>query len=244
MTGPKKIILLHETDLARIALLTTDQKWIELRRLREFVPTHSWAPFREALPAICQARKSLLALPRATWAEIEAGIRRRCKKHPHWIAANLQLAKLVFDHATSAEILAVEWSFGGLALGFGAAVRFWPEFYIVENGVPLILSSDPRRGNGLTKLARKFAFSVMYHHIARGDFAEARFRIAMFPVNRENKSRSIKFFDATPEELLDYETLNSAVQETYQIWFEVLAEREEEARRAKATGTGGLFDQS
>jgi hypothetical protein len=239
--GPKKIGPLHETDLARIALLPLEQKRIELQRLREFVPTHSWNPFRLALPAIFQAKKSLLDLPRATWPEIKAGIGRACKKHPGWLEPNLQLAKLVFEHASEMKVSSIEWSFGGLAVGFGAAVRYWPEFYIIENDLPVILSCDPRRGNGYTKLAHSFVFSAMHHHIARGDFLEARFRIASFPVNRARKERSIRYVEMHAEHLIDYDLLNRAVQETYNIWFEVLEEREEKARREAPTGTGGLF---
>jgi hypothetical protein len=43
------------------------------------------------------------------------------------------------------------------------------------------------------------------------------------------------------DEIVDIDTLNSAIQETYQIWFEILEEREREARKSAQTGTGGLF---
>jgi len=83
-------------------------------------------------------------------------------------------------------------------------------------------------------------FSAMYHHIARGDFDEARFKIAIFPVNADKKSRSVRIFDMSEAELVDLDTLNRAVQETYQIWFEILEERKK-ATRETPTGTGGLF---
>jgi hypothetical protein len=42
--------------------------------------------------------------------------------------------------------------------------------------------------------------------------------------------------------LIDLDVLTIAIQETYQMWFEILEEREREARKAgKGTGTGGLF---
>ena len=137
MAGSKKIAPLHETDLARVALLPADQKRVELKRLREFVPKHSWTPFRSALPAIFQARKSLLDLPRAKLSDIEAGIIRNCSKHPEWIASNLELAKLVFAHTEETGLSSIEWSFGGLATGLGGSVRYWPEFYIVDKDKPL-----------------------------------------------------------------------------------------------------------
>jgi hypothetical protein len=42
-------------------------------------------------------------------------------------------------------------------------------------------------------------------------------------------------------EIVDVDALNSAIQETYQIWFEILEEREREVRKSAQTGTGGLF---
>lgn len=34
----------------------------------------------------------------------------------------------------------------------------------------------------------------------------------------------------TPEDLVDLETLNFSIQETFQLWFELLEEREREKR--------------
>ncbi|WP_315719911.1 MULTISPECIES: hypothetical protein [unclassified Bradyrhizobium] len=235
--------LLHETDLARTALLSKDEKRIQLRRIRDFVPTFSWSPFKHCLPGIFQARKSLLDLPKVTWADVEAAIRAKCKKHPNWLNGNIDLARLMFDHVSRSGMKAREWSFGALPVGHSSAVKFWPDFYCVEDDRPLILHSDPRRGHGLTSLARKFVFSSMYHHIAtRSDFDSALFKIAVFPVDDENDCRRIKLYQMREDELIDLDVLTAAIQETYQMWFEILDEREREARRAsKGTGTGGLF---
>ena len=235
--------LLHETDLARTALLHKDEKRIQLRRVRDFVPTFSWGPFKRCLPGIFQARKSLLDLPPVAWPDVEVAIRNMCRKHPNWLQGNLQLARLVFDHVIRSEMKAREWSFGPLPVGHGAVVKFWPEFYCVEEDQPLIIFPDPRRGHGLTSVARKFVFSTMYHHIAaRSDFDGARFKIAVFPVNGEDGSRKVKLYPMDENELVELDELTLAIQETYQMWFEILEEREREARRAsKGTGTGGLF---
>jgi hypothetical protein len=81
----------------------------------------------------------------------------------------------------------------------------------------------------------------MHHHIAHGDFDGTRFKIAIFPINEEAEGRDIRFFDMKEGEIVDVEALNFAIQETYQIWFEILEEREREARKSAQTGTGGLF---
>jgi hypothetical protein len=184
--------LLHETDLARTALLSRDEKRIQLRRIRDFVPTFSWSPFKQCLPSIFQAQKSLLDLRAVTWSDVETAIQIKCKKHPNWLEGNLQLARLMFDHVNKLDMKSREWSFGPLPIGHGAAVRFWPDFYCVEEDRPLIIYPDPRRGHGLTRLARKFVFSTMHHHIAaRSDFDDALFKIAVFPINDEDGSREV-----------------------------------------------------
>jgi hypothetical protein len=107
----------------------------------------------------------------------------------------------------------------------------------------LIVYPDPRRGHGLTRLARKFVFSTMHHHIAaRSDFDNALFKIAIFPVNDDDGSRNVQLFHMSENELIDLDVLTAAIQETYQMWFEILDERDREARKAsRGTGTGGLF---
>ena len=232
---------LHETDLARTALLFRDEKRIQLRRIRDFVPTYSWSPFRACLPSIFQATKSLIELPEVSWSDIELAIQIKCKKHPNWLEGNLQLAKILFDHIGKSETKAKEWSFGALPVGYGSAVKFWPDFYCVEADHPTVIYADPRRAHGLTSVARKFVFSAMHHHIAHGDFESAHFKIAIFPINEDAESRDIRFFEMKEDEIVDIDTLNSAIQETYQIWFEILEEREREARKSAQTGTGGLF---
>jgi uncharacterized phage-associated protein len=71
--------LLPETDLARIALLPTDEKVIALRKFRSGRPRHSWAPFRGALKGIFNTRKALLDLPPCVLADVEAAITRACR---------------------------------------------------------------------------------------------------------------------------------------------------------------------
>ncbi len=103
------------------------------------MPIFSWSPFKHCLPGIFQAKKSLLDLPTVTWSDVEAAIRIKCKKHPNWLEGNLQLAELMFNHVNRSEMKAREWSFGPLPVGHGAAVKFWPDFYCVEEDRPLIL---------------------------------------------------------------------------------------------------------
>lgn len=233
---------LPETDLARVALLPTDQKYLHLRRVRDFKVSHSWTPVRKALPAIWQARKSLFVLPDASFSDVENAIKRSCRRHADWVQPNINLARLMYDDVKKRRIKSVEWNFGLMPVGFGASVKFWPDFYSIDTDQISVSLIDPRRGHGLTKLARTFVFSAMHHHITSvADFRETKFSIMTFPTDKETDERSIRRFDMTAEDLVDLPTLTAAIQETYAVWRKVFAEREEEARKTAPTGTDGLF---
>ncbi len=226
-----KITPLPDTDLACFALLPPDEKRQRLIAFKLGRPTHSWSRFRAVLPGLFNTRKSLFELPKCTWEEIEAAIVRTCRKNPDWLEANLQLAKLLYELNLSRELVAVERQFGVIPIGYGANLKFWTDFYTVQGDRPVISFFDPRRGKGLTKLARKFVFSAMVHNLAVADFADARFEIFQFPVDAE-KRRSIRIWEMNDDDIIDLDTLNEKVQETYQIWIEVLMDREAAVRRS------------
>src|SRR3954453_16171048 len=102
---------LPETDLARVALQPDDRKRIVLRAVRSFVPPHSLAPLRKVAGALYAARPSLFDLPKCTWSEIDAAIRRSRGPNLHWIEPNLSLAKLLSEFNEQRGIKAVEWEF-------------------------------------------------------------------------------------------------------------------------------------
>ncbi|MFL5109185.1 MAG: hypothetical protein ACJ8DL_00590, partial [Microvirga sp.] len=87
----KTTLLLPETDLARIALLPTDEKVVALRKFRSGRPRHSWAPFRGTLKGIFNTRKALLDVPSCVLADVEAAIMRACRANPDWLEPNLEL---------------------------------------------------------------------------------------------------------------------------------------------------------
>jgi hypothetical protein len=198
-----KIRPLPDTDLARVALLQTEEKRMRLERFKLGRPTHSWLPLRQAEPAIFSAQKSLFDLPESTWDEIETGIRRLCKKNPDWLEPNLERAKLLFEFNKSRKIVAVERAFGAVPIGYGAKLKAWADFYCIENERPVFVFCDPRRGQKLTKLGRKFIFSAMKHNLATGDFAEASCQIFQFTDSVEPQ---VRIFDLIEDEIVDIET--------------------------------------
>lgn len=228
---------LPETDLARVALRPDEEKRIVLRGVRSFVPPHSLSPLRKVAGALYAARPSLLELPKSTWPEIEAAIRRYCGPNLHWIERNVSLAKLLFDYNEKRGIKAVEWEFPIIPVGYGAKIKFWHDFYSVQDGVPVLSFLDPRLTDGLGIFGRTFVFSAMHHNIAIGDFDGARLEIIRFPLNRETREREVEVFTFDDRDVIAEGALNQAIDRTYKIWQEILAERTAEARRQRPTGT-------
>ena len=146
----------------------------------------------------------------------------------------------MYDFNDERKLAAVERDFGAVPLGFGAKLKLWHDFYLIRDEVPVITYVDPRIKNGLTALGRQFVFSMMYHNLRLGDFSEARFEIFRFPKAGNSDDRFVRIYEFDEAEILDFGDLNAAVDETYQLWMEVLAEREAEAR-PKKTGTDDQY---
>lgn len=229
---------LPETDLARVALLPEDQKRIVLRGVRSFVPPHSLSPLRKVAGALYSARTSLLELPKRTWPDIDGAIRRLCGTNLHWIEPNVSLAKLLFEFNERRGIAAIEWEFPIIPFGYGAKIKFWHDFYSIQNGVPVLSFIDPRLTDGLALFGRTFVFSAMHHNVAIGDFEGARLEIIRFPYNKEKRKREVEVFTFDERDVVDEAVLNKAIDDTYKIWRQILAERTAEARRQRPTGTG------
>lgn len=234
---------LPETDLARVALQPDDQKRIVLRAVRSFVPPHSLAPLRKVAGALYAARPSLFDLPKCTWPEIDAAIRKYSGPNLHWIEPNLALAKLLSEYNEQRGIKAVEWEFPFIPVGYGAKIKFWHDFYSIQDGVPVLSFLDPRLTDGLGMFGRAFVFSAMHHNVAIGDFEGARLEIIRFPKNKYTGEREVEVFTFDERDIVPEASLNKAIDDTYKIWREILAERQVEQRRQRPTGTDdGGFD--
>jgi len=234
---------LPETDLARVALRPDDEKRIVLRAVRSFVPQHSLSPLRKVAGALYAARPSLLELPKCTWSEIDGAIRRYCGPNLHWVKPNVSLAELLFDYNERRQIKAVEWEFPFIPFGYGAKIKFWHDFYSVQDGVPVLSFLDPRLTDGLGTFGRLFVFSAMHHNIAVGDFEGARLEIIRFPLNKYTGKREVDVFTFDQRDIVPEASLNKAIDDTYRVWREILAERQAAQRRQRPTGTDdGGFD--
>jgi hypothetical protein len=69
----------------------------------------------------------------------------------------------------------------------------------------------------------------MKHSLGIGDFWDAQFEIVQFPADSARK-RTVRTFEMNERDLLDIDELNTKIQETYEIWIEILSDREKKRR--------------
>lgn len=235
-----KIRPLPEMDLARIAPLPADQKRRALEQMKEGRPPYSYDPLRKSILDILNVEPGPLgAGPRTPWSAIRADILKRAKRGPEEAAANLGVAEALYKLATKEAVAGRRQEFFPLNIGISQKISFWSPAVIGLYGKGLVPFIDPRRSaKNLNADARRFVFSVMHQRIrlADDDFAEIELGIFQFGTT-EGGLRTPRLFTAANVVLLDFETLDSMVRETYAIWAEVLRGREEERRRD--TGTDG-----
>jgi hypothetical protein len=229
---------LPDLDLARIAPLSREQKRRELEKLKLKFPPYSYNPMRRSILDILHVEPGpLTTSPRTSWNQIEAGIR-RCGRTEDETEANLLVAKALYLFADEEKIAGRREEFYPLPIGVSEKVTFWLPAVISVSGTTLVPLVDPRRGERLTDAGKLVAFSMMHERIraADPDFAAVALGIFQFTAPK-NGPRLARLFLDTGLKLIDFDTLDAMVRETYQIWHEVLEERRAEERRKGGGGS-------
>jgi hypothetical protein len=234
-----KIRLLPEIDLARIAVMSADQARVALKQMKSGWAPYSYSPTRQMLLDILNVEPGELGqASRTEWAVIERRIVRLSKSEDEK-RANLAAAKALYSYSVDNDMHGRQYDFFPLALGMSAKVSYWSRAVLSLNDNPLVVFIDPRRTKGLTARGRQFVFSAMHERVraSDSDFAEVRLGIFQF-INNEDGSRTSRLFADDGIPLFSFDEIGEMVRRTYEMWFEVLDEREAEVRR-KGTGTRG-----
>lgn len=63
-------------------------------------------------------------------------IRRHCGTNLHWVEPNISLASFLFEFNEQRGIKAVEWEFPTIPVGYGTKIKFWHDFYSIQDGTP------------------------------------------------------------------------------------------------------------
>lgn len=234
---------LPDLDLAKISPLPTDQKRNALEALRLKRPPYSYNPGRKFQPDILNIEVGPLgSVPRASLEQIIERVS-RASKSPEEEVANVLFASALYRFATENGLVGQKHEFFPLSVGVSEKVQYWTPGVVKLSGKPTVLFIDPRRSTRLTEAGRRFAFSAMHERIraADADFANVELAIIQFDDTDKQKRVARPYF-ASGVDLYSFEALDLMVRETYEIWREVLAEREREERPARsAAGQGNLF---
>lgn len=230
---------LPDIDLARIAPMPRHEKRPALEQVKLKWPPLSYAPVRKHLLDILNILPGpLVVVPRTSWSVVEAAVG-RASRDADEAAANLRIARGLYDFAEKHKFRGRRQGFYALPVGISEKVTYWLDAVLEVDGLPLVAFVDPRRTRKLTVEGRRFALSAMNERIrvADPDYANVGLGIIQFR-DGEGGARMPRLYTAEGVELFTFDELDVMVRETYEIWYEVLQEREEETRR-KAGGIKG-----
>ncbi len=233
---------LPDIDLARIAPLPDDMKRKSLEQMKGGFSTFSYKPVRACFFDIFNIQPDLGfgVAELAPWSVIEAELQRRSRSDEEF-TYNRRVALGLYEFATSGRIYGRRHEFFPLSMAMGQKITLWLPMILAIDERASALFIEPRRNRGLNADGRRFAFSMMHERIraADEDFADVRLTIVQFGDPSDDR-RAVKLYTDEAVELYSREELERMVASTYEMWREVLQEREREAR-GRATGTGPLI---
>lgn len=236
------IRLLPDIDLARIAPQRDDMKRKSLEQMKGGFSSFSYKPVRSCFSDIFNIQSDLdFGMAHATpWAVIEDKLLRRSKSDEEY-RYNRRVALGLHDFTSSGRVFGRRQDFFPLSMGMGQKVTLWLPMILAIDEQASAIFIDPRRTRGLNAEGRRFALSMMHERIraADEDFAGVRLTILQFGDQTDDR-RPVKLHTDEGVELYSREELELMVASTYEMWREVVEERER-ATRGRATGTGPLF---
>ena len=234
--------LLPDIDLARIAPQRDDMKRKSLEQMKVGFSPFSYKPVRACFSDIFNIQPDLDfgAAEQTPWAMIENELRKRCRSEEEF-TFNRRIALGLHDFVASGRVYGRRQEFFPLSMGMGHKITLWLPMILAIDEQPNALFIEPRRTRGLTAEGRRFAFSMMHERIraADEDFADVRLTIIQFG-DPSNDRRAVRLYTDEGVDLYPRDQLEAMVASTYNMWWEVLEEREREAR-GRATGTGSLI---
>lgn len=235
-----KLRRLPETDLARIAPLAVNEKWVQLRSFNSGGGSWSYDPAREQNFNIANPKTPMgLRSTRPSIDKIKSLVSRACHCDQQETSC-IEVVELFDKWFSSNASDAIERHVPSMGIGSLGAVRYWENFAAIIDGRPTFFFLDYRRMKGLTSLARRFVFSLMNEQICRTDpdFHDADLKILQF-TQKKGDLRIIEDYTFDREGFFTLHELNEMIDETYNIW--KLVQLERRAVETPKRAAGGLF---
>lgn len=234
---------LPETDLARFAVMTPDRRRAALERHKTSYAPYSYNPMKGVISSIFDIELPMFRRPPGlSWDAISGIIEKNSKRGDDERAANLAVGRLLFDFSKAHGVRGRNQEFNAMPVGMATSIRFWSPMVIAVDGRPLVPFIDPRKAHALDTEARRFVLSVMHERIRvlDPDYREVALGIFQFPPDGKRRKAALHTDEGV--DLYDFDTLDMMVRETYELWWQILAEREEKKRRdGGSEGPGPLF---
>lgn len=226
------------TDLARIAVQPPSMRRHALLQVKGGGGGPNYNPTRGQFAGIVNRRPGVFESFRDPWRVVGLNIVRACRSMRE-CRMNIPVAKSLYKYCEDRAVNAIELDGYPLSFSIGPKLEAWsPALFIYPDrlAVPFL---DLRRGFCLTREAQRFIFSLQHHalRVNNPDYSDVVFEIFQFDRGR---SRPIRVISEDDRWLYSYDQLETMICETQQLWFDVLAGRAEEVRRAGG-GTGTLI---
>jgi len=239
-----KIRPLPDIDLARIAPQSDDIKRKSLEQMKSGYSTFSYKPVRSLFDDIFNIQPALDfgKIAPTNWEKIHSELSKRCRSDDE-LLYNERVARSLYKFAKSTGTIGRREEFFPLSMGIGRKVTYWLPMIVSIDSAASAIFIDPRSTKKLTADGRRFAFSMMHERIRTEDedFSDLSLTIAQFgKPESEGGLRTLRLYSDKDEILYSREELELMVASTYDLWREVLEERERESRD-KPTGTGPLI---
>lgn len=213
-----------------------------LEQMKGGFSTFSYKPVRACFFDIFNIQPDLdLGVADPTpWPKIEAELQKRSRSDEEF-TFNRRVALGLHDFAASGRVFGRRHEFFPLSMGMGQKINLWLPIILAIDEQASAIFIEPRSNRGLNAEGRRFAFSMMHERIraADEDFADVRLTIVQFGDPSDDR-RAVRLHTDDKVDLYSREELEQMVASTYEMWREVLEERERKSR-GSATGTGPLI---
>jgi len=236
---------LPDLDLARIGPLPRDQKRFQLQKMKLIPPPHSLQPVRKNCPDILSITTGLFddSAVRTPWDKIKENIIRVSNNDkPHEANINVRVGEALYKFAEEHKIRGrYRDEFFPLSIGVSEKVTYWFKAVFAVDDIETVLFMDPRRDR-LDYDGSRFVFSVIHERLsAYPDFRKTRLGILEANSFGKSSRRWVRFVTNEGVKLFTFDELDAMVRETYDLWREILEERDDELRRRSGGATGTLI---
>ena len=219
------------TDLARISVQPYELRRPALMQVKGGGGGANYNPTRGQFPGIVNRQPGMFPADRDSWSVLKESISRACRSSEE-IELNLPVAKQLFDYCDENMIRALELEGFPISFSVGPKLQAWsPALFIYGDKITIPFLDLRRRGKRLTREGQRFIFSLQHHalRVNNPDYADVSLEIFKFS---DNDLRTIRPIVEDNRWLYSYDQLENMICETQLLWFDVLAGREDEAKKS------------